>query len=110
MSRNDTTSWTIDAPNGYLTNADGSDFFLPASVSQQLTDVATQNTGYRTSLSESIIGYGALEEDNSAATITNGDTTGTITAQETGPGAPGGIYQRTVVTRGGVIVQDVTPG
>jgi hypothetical protein len=63
--------------------------------------------GYRTSLSESIIGYGALEEDNSAATITNGDTTGTITAEDPG----GGTYQRTVVARGGVIVQDIVqPG
>jgi Peptide N-acetyl-beta-D-glucosaminyl asparaginase amidase A len=115
VTRNDTASWTIDAPNGYLTNADGSDFFLPASVSQQLTDVATQNSGpyapgYRTSLSESIIGYGALEEDNSVPTITDGDTTGTITAEDTGPYAPGGVYQRTVVTRGGVILQDMTPG
>jgi Peptide N-acetyl-beta-D-glucosaminyl asparaginase amidase A len=110
VTRNETASWTIDAPNGYLTNADGSDFFLPASVSQQLTDVATQDTGYRTSLSESIIGYGALEEDNSAPTITNGDTTGTITAEDTGPYAPSGVYQRTVVTRGGVILQDVTSG
>jgi hypothetical protein len=111
VTRQDTSSWTIDAPNGYLQNADGSDFFLPAAVSQQLTDVATQAggfaPGYRTSLSESIIGYGALEEDNSAATITNGDTTGTITAEDPG----GGTYQRTVVARGGVIVQDIVqPG
>jgi hypothetical protein len=107
VTRHDSSSWTIDAPNGYLTNADGSDFFLPAAVSQQLTDVAAQaggpGPGFRSSLSESIVGYGALEEDNSAATITNGDTTGTITAQDPG----GGTYQRTVVARGGVILQDL---
>jgi hypothetical protein len=114
VARSDTSSWTIDAPNGYLQNADGSDFFLPAAVSQQLTDVASQSGGflppYRASLSESIIGYGALEEDNGAASITDGDTTGTITAQDSGDG-PGTLYQRTVVARGGVIVQDlIQPG
>jgi Peptide N-acetyl-beta-D-glucosaminyl asparaginase amidase A len=111
VARHDTASWTIDAPNGFLQNADGSDFFLPAAVSQQLTDVAAQHGGflspYRASLSESIIGYGALEEDNSAATISNGDTTGTITDQDSGAG-PGALFQRTVVAHGGVIVQDLT--
>ena len=99
--RTDKSSYTIDAPNGYQQNADGSDFFLPATVSQQLTDVAVQGR-YATSLSESIIGYGALEEDNSAPTITNGETTGTITAVD-----GGSVYQRTITTRGGVIVQDL---
>lgn len=101
MDRTDKSSNTIDAPNGYQQNADGSDFFLPASVSQQLTDVAMQG-GYQTTLSESIIGYGALEEDNSAPTISNGETTGTITFGDGGP-----VYQRTITTRGGVIVQDL---
>jgi hypothetical protein len=109
VSRHDTSDWTVDAPNGFLQNADGSDFFLPASVSQQLTDAATQNggpvPGFGSSLSESIIGYGALEEDNSAATITNGETTGTITAREPGDA---GTFQRTIVARGGEIVQDLT--
>jgi hypothetical protein len=104
VSRADNASWTIDAPNGYQQNASGTDFFLPASVSQQLTDVATQGAD-RTSLSESIMGYGALEEDNSVSTINDGDTTGTITAQDGGP-APT-LYERTIVTRGGTIVQDV---
>jgi hypothetical protein len=99
--RTDQSSDTIDAPNGYITNADGSDFFLPASVNQQLTDVAASGP-YRTSLSESIIGYGALEEDNSAPTITNGETTGTIAA-----GDGGSLYERTITTRGGVIIQDL---
>ncbi|MBV9380959.1 MAG: hypothetical protein JOY82_03180 [Streptosporangiaceae bacterium] len=113
VTRDDAASWTIDAPNGYLTSAGGADFFLPASVSQQLTDVATQHgdaatqhgdaDGYRTSLSESIIGYGALEEDNSVPTITSGATTGTITAT-----GDGDTYQRTITTRGGVILQDLT--
>lgn len=110
VSRHDTSDWTVDAPNGFLQNADGSDFFLPASVSQQLTDAATQSggpmPGFGSSLSESIIGYGALEEDNSAATITDGETTGTITAREPGDA---GIFQRTIVARGGEIVQDLTP-
>jgi hypothetical protein len=101
VARTDDSSYTIDAPNGYLTSASGSGFFLPASVSQQLTDVAAQG-GYRTSLLESIIGYGALEEDSSAPTITNGETTGTITADD-----GGSLYQRTITTRGGQIVQDL---
>jgi hypothetical protein len=99
--RTDKSSYTIDAPNGYQQNADGSDFFLPATVSQQLTDVAAQGR-YATSLSESIIGYGALEEDNSAPTITNGETTGTVTWEDGGD-----VYMRTITTRGGVIVQDL---
>jgi hypothetical protein len=110
VSRHDTSAWTVDAPNGFLQSADGSDFFLPASVSQQLTDAATQSggpvPGFRSSLSESLIGYGALEEDNSAATITNGETTGTITEQDSGDA---GTYQRTIVTRGGEIVQVISP-
>jgi len=100
--RHDDTSWTIDAPNGYQQNADGSDFFLPASVSQSYTDVAAGG-GDTTSLSESVTGYGALEEDNSAATITNGDTTGIITVHDGGY-----VYQRTIVTHGGIIVQDLS--
>jgi hypothetical protein len=102
VTRTDQSSYTVDAPNGYLTNASGSDFFLPASVSQQLTDVAAEGW-YQTSLSESIMGYGALEEDNSVPTITNGETTGTITADNGGQ-----VYQRTVTTRGGQIIQDLT--
>jgi Peptide N-acetyl-beta-D-glucosaminyl asparaginase amidase A len=102
VTRTDQSSYTVDAPNGYLTNASGSDFFLPASVSQQVTDVAAQGW-YQTSLSESIMGYGALEEDNSVPTITNGETTGTITADNGGQ-----IYQRTITTRGGQIIQDLT--
>jgi Peptide N-acetyl-beta-D-glucosaminyl asparaginase amidase A len=102
VTRHDNTSWTIDAPNGYLQNSSGSDFFLPASVSQSYTDDASQGDDI-TSLQESITGYGALEEDNSAATITNGDTTGIIAIHD-GPY----IYQRTIVTHGGSIVQDLT--
>jgi hypothetical protein len=126
VSRTDSADWTIDAPNGYLPVKSGA-FFLPASVSQQLTDVATQQgggfgfgSGYQTRLSESIIGYGALEENSAgAASITDGDTTGTITAQATGGGWPGGgwhdsgyLYQRTVVARGGRVVQNLvqSPG
>jgi Peptide N-acetyl-beta-D-glucosaminyl asparaginase amidase A len=113
VSRNDNASWTIDAPNGFLQDPTGADFFLPASVNQQLTDVATQHAGffgdYETRLSESIIGYGALEEDSGATSIANGDTTGTITDQTTGGDRPfgGSLYQRTVVTRGGSVVQDL---
>jgi hypothetical protein len=106
--RSDHSSWTIDAPNGYLPSSDGSDFFLPASVDQQLTDLARQAApggGLGSSLLESIVGYGALEEDGGAPTITNGDTTGTITWRTTGP-APQ-LYQRSVVTRGGQILQDL---
>jgi Peptide N-acetyl-beta-D-glucosaminyl asparaginase amidase A len=116
LTRSDHSSWTIDAPNGYQQNKTGSAFFLPAAVSQQLTDVASQRAGflpsYQTSLSESIIGYGALEENSTGAPITDGDTTGTITAQASGgwPGT-GYLYQRTVVARGGQIMQDlVQPG
>ncbi len=113
MARSDTSSWTIDAPNAFLENKSGSAFFLPAAVSQQLTDMARQQGGFsaglQASLSESIIGYGALDENSSGAPITNGDTTGTIAAQMSG-GWPGAnyLYQRTVVARGGVIVQDLT--
>jgi hypothetical protein len=99
--RTDKSSYTIDAPNGYQQNSSGSDFFLPATVTQQLTDVAAQGP-YTTSLSESIVGYGALEEDNSTATITNGETTGTITQDDGGD-----VYLRTITTRGGQIVQDL---
>jgi hypothetical protein len=102
VTRHDNASWTIDAPNGYQQNADGSDFFLPATVSQSYTDVASEG-GFATSLSESVTGYGALEEDNSNPTITNGDTTGIITVHDGGY-----VYQRTIVTHGGIIVQDLT--
>jgi hypothetical protein len=115
VTRGDNSSWTIDAPNGFEQNKAG-DFFLPAGTSQQLTDVASQQGGftggYQTSLSESIIGYGALEATATGAPITDGDTTGTITAEASG-GWPLGsyLYQRTVVARGGKIVQDlIQPG
>ncbi len=113
VSRDDNTSWTIDAPNGFLQDSTGADFFLPAAVNQQLTDVATQHSGffgdYETRLSESIIGYGALEEDSGVTSIANGDTTGTITDQTIGGDGPfgGSLYQRTAVTRGGSIMQDL---
>ncbi|HSZ30094.1 MAG TPA: hypothetical protein VK784_10115, partial [Pseudonocardiaceae bacterium] len=112
VTRDDNSSWTIDAPNAFLQNKTGSAFFLPASVNQQLTDVASQQEGHfpadQTSLSESIIGYGALEENATGAPIVDGDTTGTITAEESGLW-PGGneLYQRTLVARGGVVVQDL---
>ncbi len=105
-SSSDRSSWTIDAPNGYLPNASGSDFLLPAAVNQQLTDFAAASGwhgGYRTTLSESIIGYGSLEANGSVA---DGDTTGTITAQSSGDG-DGSTYLRTIVARGGVILQDL---
>jgi hypothetical protein len=102
IDRTDKSSFTIDAPNGYQQNSSGSDFLLPATVAQQLTDVAAQH-GYETTLSESIIGYGALEENSSGAPILNGETTGTVTQVE-----DGGTYVRTVTTRGGQIAQDVT--
>jgi hypothetical protein len=111
VTRNDNSSWTIDAPNGFEQIKSGN-FYLPAAVSQQLTDVASQRAGflpaYQTSLSESIIGYGALEATANGAPITNGDTTGTITAQASGgwPGS-GYLYERTVVARGGQIEQDL---
>jgi flagellar basal body-associated protein FliL len=105
----DRSDWTIDAPNGYLANASGSDFLLPAAVSQQLTDFASESGwdgGYRTTLSESIIGYGSLEENGSTVPVANGDTTGTITAQSSGAGQESS-YLRTIVARGGVILQDL---
>ena len=102
QTRHDNTSWTIDAPSGYQQNTSGTDFFLPASVSQSYTDMASA-AGYSTSLQESVTGYGALEEDNSAATITDGDTTGTIALNDGGY-----IFQHTIVTHGGVIVQNLT--
>lgn len=105
----DRSNWTIDAPNGYLANASGSDFLLPAAVSQQLTDFASESRwqgGYQTTLSESIIGYGSLEEDGSTVPVANGDTTGTITAQSSGDGEASS-YLRTIVARGGVILQDL---
>jgi hypothetical protein len=110
VSRSDDSNWTIDAPNGFQQNKTGSAFFLPASVNQQLTDAASQQGGffggYQTRLSESIIGYGAVEENATGAPITDGDTTGTITAQASG--WPGGfLYQRTVVARGGRILQNL---
>lgn len=112
VTRGDSSNWTVDAPEGFLLNKAGSAFFLPATVAQQLTDVARQQAGhfpmYQTSLSESIIGYAALEENATGAPITDGDTTGTITAEASGPW-PGSntLYQRTVVARGGVVVQDL---
>jgi hypothetical protein len=111
--RTDKSSWTIDAPNGYEQNAAGSAFFLPASVSQQSTDEAQDVDGalgtFSSNLLESIIGYGALEETATGAPITNGDTTGTISYQTTGRvPTDDWLYQRSVVTRGGVVVQDLT--
>ncbi|HXW45823.1 MAG TPA: peptide-N4-asparagine amidase [Streptosporangiaceae bacterium] len=109
----DKSSWTIDAPNGYIQNASGTDFLLPAAVNQQLTDFAAENGwqsgSYQTTLSESIIGYGSLEEDGSTVPVADGDTTGTITQQALGYGY-GSSYLRTVVTHGGVIVQDLEQG
>jgi Peptide N-acetyl-beta-D-glucosaminyl asparaginase amidase A len=105
----DRSSWTIDAPNGYLANASGSDFLLPAAVNQQLTDFASEHGwmgGYSTTLSESIIGYGSLEENGSTVPVADGDTTGTITAQSSGDGGASS-YLRTIVTRGGVVLQDL---
>lgn len=102
LTTHNQASWTTDAPNGYLTDATGNDFLLPASVSQQLTDVASSG-GYRTSISESIMGYGSLEEDSGTTTIADGDTTGTITVR-----AGGSVYLRTVVAHGGQVVQDLT--
>jgi hypothetical protein len=112
-SSQDKSSWTIDAPNGYLANSTGSDFLLPASVNQQLTDLASATGwpggGYQTFLSESIIGYGSLEENGSTVPVQDGDTTGTITSQASGAGGDSN-YVRTVVTSGGVIVQDLGTG
>jgi hypothetical protein len=108
-SSRDRSSWTIDAPNGYLANASGSDFLLPAAVNQQLTDFAAGggwDGRYRTALSESIIGYGSLEENGTTVPVANGDTTGTITAQSYGAGG-GSSYLETIVARGGVILQDL---
>lgn len=102
LNRTNQWSYTTDAPNGFLTDPTGANFFLPASVSQELTDVAAQGA-IRTSLSESIMGYAALEEDSTVPTITNGETTGTITASDGGP-----VFERTITTRGGQIVQDLT--
>lgn len=102
VHREDRSNYTVNAPNGFLTS--GNDFFLPATVAQQLTDVASEGA-VRSSLSESIIGYGALEEDNSIASIADGATTGTISVQDSS-----GVFQRTVVTRGGSVVQDLTSG
>jgi hypothetical protein len=42
--------------------------------------------------------------------VEDGDTTGTVTSQITGQGTGGSDYVRTVVTRGGEIVQDVGTG
>ena len=79
--------------------------------------MASQHGGfgssYQTRLSESIIGYGGLEENATGSPITDGDTTGTITAQESGGWPAGGsLYQRTVVARGGNVVQNLvqSPG
>jgi Peptide N-acetyl-beta-D-glucosaminyl asparaginase amidase A len=109
----DRSSWTIDAPNGYIQNASGTDFLVPAAVNQQLTDFAAetgwQPGSYQTTLSESIIGYGSLEVDGSTVPVADGDTTGTITQQALGDGV-GSSYLRTVVTHGGVIVQDLVQG
>ncbi len=112
-SSRDQSTWTIDAPNGFLTNSTGSDFLLPAAVNQQLTDLASARGWragrYRTFLSESIIGYGSLEENGGTVPVENGDTTGTITSQVSGAGGASN-YVRTVVTRGGVVVQDLVVG
>lgn len=112
INRTDDSSWTIDAPNGYVPDSGG--FFLPAAVNQQLTDVATQVRGLlptrRTSLSESIIGYGALQAGG-GPNIENGDTTGTVTyASSDGSAASQVLYQRTVVASGGVIEQNLVQG
>lgn len=102
VARHDQSGWTIDAPNAFLTDPTGNNFLLPASVSQQLTDLSWIG-GYRTMLSESLMGYGSLEEDSGTATIADGDTTGSITVH-----TPGSVYTRTVVTHGGQVVQDLT--
>jgi hypothetical protein len=110
--RTDRSTWTIDAPNGFLTDSTGANFFLPASVSQQLTDVAQDvdpSGSWSRDLMENIIGYGALEEDSGAPTITDGETTGTVSDHTTGPApADNMLYQRTIVTRGGRVVDNVS--
>ena len=112
ITRTDHSSWTIDAPNGFVPGSGG--FFLPAAVNQQLTDVASQMGGRlpsrQTSLSESIIGYGALQAGG-GPNIQDGDTTGTVTyASSDGSAASQVLYQRTVVASGGVIEQDLVQG
>jgi Peptide N-acetyl-beta-D-glucosaminyl asparaginase amidase A len=110
----DKASWTIEGPGGYVQNTntdDATDFLLAAGVDQQLTDFATGYSWglghYQSDLSESILGYGALEENNSGAPITDGDTTGTITQVTSAGGVPAS-YLRTVVTRGGQVLQDTS--
>lgn len=108
--RSDKANWTIDAPNGFLTDSSG-DFFLPADVNQEQTDFASQHGGYAgqltSSLLESIIGYGALEEDsNGNVPVTDGDTTGIVTYRTSG-GGPSRLYERSIVTSGGQIVQSL---
>ena len=111
VTRQDSASWTIDAPNGYLPGAGGA-FYLPATVSQQLTDHSSQTGGalpaFAGGESESVIGYGALEAEPTGSPITDGDTTGTVTDEAPHFGPAGPVYQRTVVARGGQILQDLT--
>ena len=44
-----------------------------------------------------------MREEKTLTVLTNGDTTGMITVHDGGY-----IYQRTIVTHGGTIVQDLT--
>lgn len=99
-------TYTVDAPSAFLQQSGTNNFFLPAQVTQShdvKTSVQVGNGAVRAShLYENVEGYSALEEDNSAPTITDGSTTGDVTYEN----AQGQQYQRLVVARGGVILHD----
>jgi len=106
LRQSERSSWTIDAPNGYLTASGGAAFLLPTATSQVLTSSASQvglGHSYSTSLQESIVGDATLGEDGTTTTAEQGDTTGTVTYLT----STGLRYQRTVVARGGRVLQDV---
>lgn len=106
LTQKETDVYTVDAPNAFLQSPDGSDFFLPAQVTQSLDVTKSVRRGdapaAQSHLYENVQGYAALEEDNAQPTIAVGSTTGYVTYTA----ANGGEYQRLVVARGGVILHD----
>lgn len=99
-----TDVYTVDAPEAFLQS--GGNFYLPSQVAESRDQTVSNQVGtgpaQLSHLYESEQGYGALEEDSSAPTITDGSTTGTVLYQN----ERGQQYQRLIVARGGVILHD----
>jgi hypothetical protein len=111
LTRESDSSYTLDAPNAFVSNPDGS-FLLPTQVTQSLNEVHSLSglgqPGYNSSLYESVQAYGILQE-GSVGTITQGATTGVLQYNN----SLGANYRENLMARGGKLVvnrQQSSPG